>query len=241
MPTHKLKKSPSADGGKDLLTASPASAKEPWKAFQVRHRSMEMKRDAVVATAAQLFLEHGYRKTSLSLLAARLKITKPALYYYFRNKEEIVAECYREGITVIESYLDRSVSEAQLHSVELSGLARLQAYVQGYAHVLLTHDFGRCVAQIDDRELSAEGQREVRQLKRRIDDSLRGLVEQGVADGSIAPCQPKLVAFAIAGAINWMGTWYKPTGKLPPEQIAAEFMRILTGGLGTGCVANLSI
>ena len=64
---------------------------------------MELKRDAVLQTAAHLFLEHGYQKTSLSLLAARLKITKPALYYYFKNKEEILAECYSNGINVIES------------------------------------------------------------------------------------------------------------------------------------------
>ncbi|HEV2647338.1 MAG TPA: TetR/AcrR family transcriptional regulator [Acidobacteriaceae bacterium] len=225
-----------AGGGHEAISGSASSAKEPWKAFQVRHRSIDVKRDAVVATAAQLFLEHGYRKTSLSLLAARLKITKPALYHYFKNKEEIVAECYRAGIAVIESYVDKPTTGAQSQSTPLSGLAQLRMYVQAYAHVLLTHDFGRCVAQIDDRELSADGQRDVRKLKRRIDQSLRRLVEQGVEDGSIAPCQPMLTAFAIAGAINWMGTWYKPDGKLPPEQIAAEFTRILTSGLGSGCV-----
>ena len=85
-----------------------AISREPWKAFQVRHRSMELKRDAVLLTAAHLFLEHGYQKTSMSLLAARLNITKPALYYYFRNKEEILVECYRAGIANIEGHLDRS-------------------------------------------------------------------------------------------------------------------------------------
>ncbi len=242
MPSSKLKNGSPAGADRNPASGSTLSAREPWKAFQVRHRSLEMKREAVVATAAQLFLEHGYRKTSLSLLAAKLKITKPALYHYFKNKEEIVAECYREGVAVIEASLERSLersgTSAALETEPLSGLARLQIYVQGYAQVLLTHDFGRCVSQIDDRELSPAGQREVRKLKRRIDHSLRGLVEQGVADGSIAPCQPMLVAFAIAGAINWMGTWYKPDGKLLPKEIAAEFMRILTAGLGGLCAAK---
>ena len=84
---------------------------------------------------------------------------------------------------------------------------------------------------VDDAELSPEGQREVRGLKRRMDLAMRGMVKVGIEDGSIAPCNPKLVSFAIAGAINWIGTWYEPGGDLPSEEIAREFTRMLTGGL----------
>ncbi len=199
---------------------------EPWKAFQVRHRSPELKRDAVIKTAAHLFLEHGYQKTSMSLLAARLKVTKPALYYYFRNKEELLVECYRSGIAAIEDNLGRLSPDAG------TALSRLRLYVHEYATVVLTHEFGRCVAMIDDSELSFETRRGVRDLKRKIDGSFRTLVAAGLEDGSIAECDPKLVSFAIAGAINWAGTWFKPSGDLSPEQIAQAFTEILTGGLG---------
>ena len=84
---------------------------------------------------------------------------------------------------------------------------------------------------IDDSELTTEGQRGVRDLKRRMDVSLRALVEDGIEDGSIAPCSAKMVSFAVAGAINWVGRWYKPAGTMRPEEIAAEFAKILTGGL----------
>ena len=205
--------------------AEKRQADEPWKAFQVRHRSMEVKRDAVMKTAAHLFLEHGYQKTSMSLLAARLKVTKPALYYYFRNKEEILMECYRSGIAEIEGSLGRLNPDAG------SAMARLKIYVHEYATVVLTHEFGRCVAMIDDSELSAQTRRGVRDLKRKIDASVRSLVADGILDGSIAICNPKLVSFAIAGAINWAGTWYKPSGELSSSQIAQAFTDILTGGL----------
>ena len=208
-----------------LTPEEAESAHEPWKAFQVRHRSMELKRDAVLLTAAHLFLEHGYQKTSMSLLAARLNITKPALYYYFRNKEEILVECYRAGIANIEGHLDRSSPATG------TGLARLRLYVLAYATGILTTEFGRCVAMIEDSELSDEGRREVRDLKRRMDLSIRLIVEEGIADGSLARCNPMLVSFTVAGAINWIGTWYKPSGPLSPEEIAAEYTRILTGGL----------
>jgi len=87
------------------------------------------------------------------------------------------------------------------------------------------------VPMLDESELSPATRREVRTMKRRLDSTLRGYVEEGIADGSIRPCNPKLVSFAIAGAINWIGTWYHPDGDLSPREIAAEYAKFLTGGL----------
>lgn len=198
---------------------------EPWKSFQARQRNLDSKREAVLLTAAHLFLESGFRRTSMSQLANRLDITKPALYYYFRNKEEILIECYQAGILVIEDLLDKAVVS---HG---NGLSKVKAYIKAYATAIVTHDFGRCVATLDDSELSAKARREVRTLKRRIDAAIREYVEQGIADGSIAPCNPKLASFAMAGAINWIGVWYRPDGELSAEDVAAAFATLLTDGL----------
>jgi AcrR family transcriptional regulator len=202
--------------------------REPWKAFQVRQRNTEIKRDAVLQTAAQLFLEAGYRRTSMRELAARLKITKPALYYYFRNKEEILVECYRAGIASIEGLLDVAVVS------DSDGLTKVQALVKAYATAIVTFDFGRCVATLDDSELSSKTRHEVRALKRRIDSSIRQYIDEGIADGSISACNAKLASFAIAGAINWIGVWYKPDGALGASEISSEFARLLTRGLARG-------
>jgi AcrR family transcriptional regulator len=199
--------------------------REPWKAFQVRQRNLDTKRDAVLQTAAHLFLEHGYRRTSMSELGTRLKITKPALYYYFRNKEEILVECYRLGIAAIEELLDEAAVR------QGNGLNKVRAYVEAYAKAVVTHDFGRCVAMLDDAELSPKARREVRDLKRKIDMAIRGYVEEGIADGSVGPCNAKLASFALAGAVNWIGTWYRPEGVLSADEIASEFANLLTDGL----------
>ena len=202
-----------------------AIARHPWKSFRVRQRDGDAKRAAVLETAAHLFLERGYRSTSLRELASLLKITKPALYYYFQNKEQILVECYRAGIASIEGLL----AEANFESG--NGLQRLEAYLRVYATAIVSHDFGRCVAMLDDSELSSAARREVRTLKRRIDASIRCHIEEGIADGSINDCDPKLAAFAAAGAINWIGTWYRPDGGLSRESIATGFAELLTHGL----------
>lgn len=206
-------------------TETSTISRHPWKSFRVRQRDGDAKREAILETAAHLFLERGYRSTSLRELASLLKITKPALYYYFQNKEQILVECYRAGIAAIDGLLEKAVLENG------NGLQRVEAYLRVYAAAIVSHDFGRCVAMLDDSELSPAARREVRSLKRRIDASIRGYIEEGIEDGSIADCNPKLAAFAAAGAINWIGTWYRPDGGLSRESIAAGFAELLTRGL----------
>src|SRR3974390_551392 len=94
----------------------------PSEAFADRRRDPATKRDAVLKTAAQLFLEKSYGRTSLNDVAERLKITKPALYHYFRNKEEILLECYRLGTGLIEEIL----SEISSHGG--NGLEKVEAF-----------------------------------------------------------------------------------------------------------------
>jgi AcrR family transcriptional regulator len=203
-----------------VSTASPSHR----KAFASRRRDPVTKREAVLKTAAQLFLEKSYGRTSLNDVAERLNITKPALYHYFRNKEEILVECYRLGTTLIGETLNEIASHCG------TGLEKVEAFIHSYANVM-TLNFGRCVMRLDEGDLSSEALTEVRAYKRRIDRRLRSFIQEGMEDGSITPCDPKIAAFAIAGALNWICQWYEPEGALSAEEIASQFARTLTQGV----------
>jgi AcrR family transcriptional regulator len=195
-----------------------------WRAFADRRRDPETKREAVLQTAAQLFLEKSYGRTSMNDVAEKLNITKPALYHYFRNKEEILLECYRLGTGMIEEILNDIAEHCG------SGFEKVQAFIYSYANVM-TVNFGRCVMRLDEGDLSEEAYADVRKYKRKIDRRLRGFLQEGLGDGSIGPCDAKLAAFAIAGALNWICIWYEPNGPNSPEEIATQFARTLTMGL----------
>jgi len=195
-----------------------------WKAFASRRRDPASKREAVLKTAAELFLEKSYARTSLNDVAERLNITKPALYHYFHNKENILLGCYRWGGALIEGSLDQIAGRCR------TGLEKVEAFIYSYANVM-TVNFGRCVMRLDEGDLSREARAEVRARKRKIDRRLRSFIQEGIQDGSIAPCDPKIAAFSIAGALNWICMWYEPEGALSPKEIARQFARTLTQGL----------
>jgi hypothetical protein len=52
-----------------------------------------------------------------------------------------------------------------------------------------------------------------------------------VAEGSLAPCDPKMAAFMLAGALSWIGRWYRPDGDLTPDQIADQGIELLLNGV----------
>ena len=196
----------------------------PWTPFEDRKRARDLKREAVLRMAVRLFLEEGYHRTPLSRIAERLNITKPALYNYFSSKEEILRELFRLGD---EQYDERF---GRIERSGGDGLTKLKAIIRAYA-VSITSDFGMCFARLDDRELAPERRAQVRRWKRRYDLAFRKQIEDGVADGSIVPCDAKLAAFAIAGALNGIADWRRPGGALSPEAIADEFAERLTTGL----------
>ena len=56
--------------------------------------------------ALELFAEQGYEKTSLREIAERLGVTKAALYYHFRSKEDIVHSFTDDHFAAIDSLID---------------------------------------------------------------------------------------------------------------------------------------
>ncbi len=99
-----------------------------------------------------------------------------------------------------------------------------------YAHIVM-QDFGMCLIRVGDEQLPPDSRRELRRLKAEIDHEFRRLVAAGVADGAIAPCDPKMTAFVIAGALSWIARWYQPGGQYTPEQVAEQCIATLCEGV----------
>jgi AcrR family transcriptional regulator len=200
--------------------------------FADRRRNPDGKRVAVLHTAVRMFLERSYGRTSMNDIALQLNITKPALYHYFRNKEEILVEIYRLGTDLIDEMLD------SIEADEKPGLDKVADFIAGYIRII-TGDFGRAVIRLDDGELSSAGRKLVRGRKREIDHRLRALIDTGTKDGSIASCDAKIASFILAGAIHGMASWYEPTGPMDLSGITAQYVRVLTAGLANGGVTDV--
>jgi AcrR family transcriptional regulator len=196
----------------------------PWKGPAERARQRELKREAVILAAARAFKERGYHNTSLDDIAALLQVTKPTVYHYIGNKEEILFECFRSGLDQIKQAFEEP------HPQRATGRERLMRVMRRYAEAIAS-DFGWCMVRAEDQDLSPAMSKRINTQKSEIDQGIRSLIKSGIADGSIRDCDPKITAFALAGSLNWIAHWHRANDVLTPSQIAARFVEVFEDGL----------
>jgi AcrR family transcriptional regulator len=201
--------------------AQPAS---PWRASRERLRDREVKREAVIRAAAHAFNRKGYHNTSLDDIAAALEVTKPTVYYYVTSKEQLLFECFVAGVERIRAAF-REVKHLGVPARE-----RLNAVLRHYG-VAVSSEFGWCMVRAEDQDLSPNMSSHIKALKSEIDQGIRRLLREGIQDGSIHPCDPKMTAFALAGALNWIAHWYRENQSMTGEEIANAFVTVFENGL----------
>ncbi len=182
-----------------------------------------LKRVAVVRVAAIAFNRRGFVNTSLDEVATALGISKPALYQYFKNKQDILYECHLVAIVHGEA----GVALARQHDGD--GLEKLFVYLRRYMRGFFD-DLGSCAVLLDVSSLADIHRGEVLNRRAAVTAGVEALVAGGVVDGSIVSCDPKLGALFAFGVVNWMSVWYRADGPKTPEQIIDAFSQFFRKG-----------
>ncbi len=183
----------------------------------------QLQRDRMLTAAAYCFNQKGYSGTSLKDVADRLGLTDAALYYYVRNKEELVYLCYVRAADVGREAMQRAIDEGQ------SGLEQVQLYIRYHIESIVGPG-GPLAIMSEIPSLEAAHRDEVLELSRTQSSRFEDLLERGIADGSIASCNVRMTGNAIMGSINWIPKWFHGD-KDVAQKILDEFPAILSGGL----------
>lgn len=212
------------DAKRRVQQAADPAGGSPWAGRRRRPRDHEVKREAVIRAAARAFNERGFHHASLDDIAAGLGVTKPTLYYYVAGKEQLLFECFLAGLAPIRDAL----REAERR--DGTARERLAAVVRGYATAIAS-EYGWCMVRAHDQDLGPGMRRQINALKSEIDQGIRRLLRTGIDDGSISPCDPKLAAFAMAGALNWIAHWYRADHAMTASEVADAFVAFFEDGL----------
>lgn len=194
------------------------------KSIQSKDEQYELKRAAILRTAGRMFNQKGFRGTSLNDLADELQVTKPTLYYYVENKEDILFQCLHTAIIELLEQTDAILAS------ERNGIEKLTAFIHLFISVF-DDEFGRCLARPGPEPLSSTYLARIEPLYVRLDAAMRQMIDDGIADGSMRPCNPKITAFTLFGAINWMTRWYQPEGEMTTREVADQMARLFCDGL----------
>jgi len=171
----------------------------------------DAKREAVLREASASFKARGYHGTSMDDIAQRLDVTKPALYYYFPGKQAMLRACFDQSMQAAFATLARARREGR------NGREKLRMALDALLDEFLG-EHSVAITVLEEGSLSEEDFAAVRAERRRYERALRGLVREGIRDGSIVACDPKAAVLAMLGAISWTQRWYRANGAWSREQ-----------------------
>ena len=183
----------------------------------------QLQRDRMLKAAAYCFNQKGYSGTSLKDVADILGLTDAALYYYVTNKEELVYQCYVRAADVGRDAMNRAVDDGQ------NGFHQVQMYIRFHIESMIG-DRGPVAIMSEIPSLRHEHRDQVLELSRSHSSRFEALLEAGIADGSIAPCDVRMTGNSIMGSINWIPKWFHGD-KDVAERLLSEFPEILCRGL----------
>lgn len=188
-----------------------------------RDRQFAGKRRAVIQSASSAFRRRGYHNTSMVDIAKTLGLTKAALYYYVKNKEEILYESHIMAYDSMDAILEAN-EDVGVGLEQLAGLFR--------DFVLLLTASGVSLLT-DVNSLNGAWKTDVLERRQIIERGVIAIVEKGQADGSIRKGDSRLHVFFFMGALNWLNAWYETDGRLTGERIADHFVEQLKNGIRT--------
>jgi AcrR family transcriptional regulator len=212
------------------LQDKPSMNKRAWGAeIQNRQEKFELKRRAVLQSAARIIRRSGFESLSLGDIAADLHVSKPTIYYYFRNKEEIVRELMEMAVS---SFLDPADHPQDHHGApNLSGAERFERFIRRSVRVT-SDDTGACLFVIYPNQLPPELRRDLDNIGQPIIALGEKILREGIGDGSIAPCNPAIVYHFLINGLRAVSVLVE-LRQGPVEELTDSIVAIMARGIQT--------
>ena len=183
----------------------------------------EAQRHRILKAAATCFNQKGFSGTSLKDVSRHLELTDSALYYYVKNKEELVYQCYLRAAELGQEAMDRAIEDGS------TGFEKAHLYITYHVEIMVG-DRGPVAIMSEIPSLKRAHRNEILEVSRRHSTGFEEIIQTGIADGSIASCDVRMTGNAIMGSINWIPKWFHGNQQMA-NQILQEFPEVLTAGL----------
>ena len=189
-----------------------------------RQAASSDRRIEILKSAAAAFRRRGYHGASVDEIASALEMTKGNLYYYFKNKEEILFACHEYSLDKLLTLM------ADVEAEPSSPEEKLRRLMLAFVHLILDDLHGTALT-LDPEALSPPLLKRVIAKRDQFDHGIRAIIQHGMDQGVFKPGDPKMIEFAMMGAVNWISKWFDPAGAQTSDQIGDAFADYLVGGL----------
>lgn len=200
--------------------------------FMTQNPDKPSTKEAIITTAVDLFHRKGYYAASMSDIARGCGIRKAGIYYYFSGKEALLYGIMKRTMDDLLAHLKQSLADAG--GVEAS----MRAVVRGHVEFHLRRQKENFIANSELRGLSPEHYKAVVKQRDGYERIFQSLIRSGVEEGVFAAGDIKILSYAILTLCTAGAFWFKPSGRLPVERIAAIYEEFVLKGLKDGTMGR---
>jgi AcrR family transcriptional regulator len=212
-------------------------------AGQMAQAAGDSGRGAIIAAAADCFMEAGYDATSIDTVADRLGATKGRVYHYYRSKAELFYDVYRRGMAINLSTIEPIVKN------DLAPREKLAVMCRAHVRNMLEHlSYQRVVMQGVEMHLAGSttpAQREKLALlmkeRERYEGLFRLVLVEGRDQGVFHFSNASFASKAVLAILNNPVLWYRRRRgdeKTAREEIVETFTGFALNSVAAGANSN---
>lgn len=189
---------------------------------RVRSNDYEAKTQAILDSAAELFAKVGYPNAKMQDIAKACGASKSMLYHYFPTKDELM-------FAMLEEHLEKVIAGIE-EATTLKGTnkERFTSFVRIYAQKSAQSRRRHVIAMNDVKFLPKALQTPLLKLETKVIELVAELLRElnpGLPDEVYKPYTMLLI-----GMLNWTDTWYKPGGRMKPQELCDRISRLFMRG-----------
>jgi AcrR family transcriptional regulator len=181
--------------------------------------------EQVYEAALRLFREKGYHATSMQDIASQVGLYKGSLYHYIGGKEDLLVQVFERALGALLAQVE------QITADEAPARVQLRRVISAHVNAVADNLDALTVYLHEWRALDGASLANVRQQRERYVSLVDGIIRRGIRAGELRAQDPRIATLAVLGMCNWLCQWYRPGGRLGPEQIGDRFADLVLDGL----------
>lgn len=186
----------------------------------------DVQRERILQAAAQLFAAQGYANTTMAQIVRALDVTKPFVYYYFRDKQEIFETLSWQPAVDCFTSLDFAEGDRR------PAVEKVKEGIERLISATVAHHPCAFFPYREPQVYRPEYIAAQKKLARHFYDRLCPLLEEARRDGDLDFRETKITALAALSLPGFLYSWYRPEGRLPPDEVVAELTQLALRVLG---------